>query len=404
MHIGPFNKQRIGIMGGSIAGLATAILLRKQGLDVTVLERATQSLETRGAGIVLPEPLIQQCIAIGLFDDDLARLPATSRSFIEQNQRVLWQHPIAVMGLNWSDIYSQCRKRVPATVYHAGEKGQHIRSHAQGYDVQTESGATFSFDYLIGADGIDSCVRKFLCPLATPHYAGYVAWRGTVPLSQVLAPERFQNQIPYFVYPQGHILLYTIPANDYDLHGNVLLNWVMYDTCQSWQLSDLLRDANGVDHPYSLPPGSLGKMHLEYLKGYAQKVLPADIADIIRQTEAPFLQPIFDLEAPTFINDHLYLIGDAAAVLRPHTASGVVKALTDSISFANAFADHDLTSWQTKQHLQMAEQILLSKHMGQSLVQQTPEWPSMNAELMGKWWSDIMAGKQWVYTPVVCNA
>lgn len=390
--------MHIGIIGGSIAGLATAILLRKQGLDVTVLERSHQSLETRGAGIVLPEPLIQQCIAIGLFDDEIARLPAISRSFIEKNQRILWQHPIAVMGLNWSDIYSQCRKRVPTTVYHAGEKAQHIRLHAKGYDVETESGATFSFDYLIGADGIDSCVRKTLCPLAIPHYAGYVAWRGTVLLSQVLTPERFQQQIPYFVYPQGHILLYTIPAKDYALHGKVLLNWVMYDTCQSWQLRDLLRDTNGVAHPYSLPPGSLSKRHLEHLRGLAQKVLPADIADIIYQTEAPFLQPIFDLEATTFFNEHLCLIGDAATVLRPHTASGVVKALTDSMSFAKAFADKDLTRWQTKQRLQMTEQLLLSKHMGQNLVQQTPEWPMMNTELMLKWWSDIMAGKQWVYT------
>lgn len=54
-------------------------------------------------------------------------------------------------------------------------------------------------------------------------YAGYVAWRATVLLSQVLTPECFQQQIPYFVYPQGHILLYTIPAKDYALHGNVLL-------------------------------------------------------------------------------------------------------------------------------------------------------------------------------------
>ena len=48
----------IAIVGGSIGGLTAALVLRDIGCDVTVYERASATLEARGAGIaVLPETL-----------------------------------------------------------------------------------------------------------------------------------------------------------------------------------------------------------------------------------------------------------------------------------------------------------------------------------------------------------
>ena len=45
--------MRVAVVGGSIGGLTTALVLRRAGLDVDVYERTPQVLEGRGAGIVL---------------------------------------------------------------------------------------------------------------------------------------------------------------------------------------------------------------------------------------------------------------------------------------------------------------------------------------------------------------
>ena len=55
---------RIGIAGGSIGGLTTAVLLHELGEDVQVFERSLSALEGRGAGIVV--------------------LPITERYFVER--------------------------------------------------------------------------------------------------------------------------------------------------------------------------------------------------------------------------------------------------------------------------------------------------------------------------------
>src|SRR6266487_6063793 len=43
------GAARVAIIGGSVAGLTTALLLRDLGLDVTVYERSAAELEQRGA-------------------------------------------------------------------------------------------------------------------------------------------------------------------------------------------------------------------------------------------------------------------------------------------------------------------------------------------------------------------
>ena len=49
--------SKVAVVGGSIAGCATAIALTRAGCDVEVLERSSTGLRDRGAGIAMPHPL-----------------------------------------------------------------------------------------------------------------------------------------------------------------------------------------------------------------------------------------------------------------------------------------------------------------------------------------------------------
>jgi 2-polyprenyl-6-methoxyphenol hydroxylase-like FAD-dependent oxidoreductase len=65
--------MRIGVIGGSIAGCATAALLHRAGHEVIVFERSESDLVSRGAGILAPTAVWQDVMAHGLLD---ATLPA----------------------------------------------------------------------------------------------------------------------------------------------------------------------------------------------------------------------------------------------------------------------------------------------------------------------------------------
>ncbi len=377
--------MKIGVIGGSVAGLTAAIQLQRLGMEVTVFERSENNLSSRGAGIVLPEELVQACIKLNLFDHNIPRIPATARSFTTQKGKRIFDQPLSIVGLNWGNIYANLRKRLPEQCYRKGESVVAFSQRNDECHVITDKDKLYDFDYLIGADGVDSVVRKSLYPESSPQYAGYVAWRGTTVLSPLMNQKIFQNHVAYFVFPKGHILIYSIPSLDYAQTGNRILNWVLFEESK--------------DRQFSLPPGTLTQENLIHLRTFAHRVLPKDIADIIVQTKVPFMQAIYDGSAVEPVKQRVCLIGDSAAVLRPHSVSGVLKALKDGISLAEAFATASLEKWNAQQVDGLKQQVKLSVSMGKGLVTNTPDWETMTPELMEQWWKNILAGETWYATP-----
>jgi salicylate hydroxylase len=84
--------------------------------------------------------------------------------------------------------------------------------------VATSDGCKYTFDLLIGADGIKSTIRSSLLPDATPQAASTVAaFRGILPYEKVFqeVPEARQflrNSMDAWVGPNGYILLYPLTA------------------------------------------------------------------------------------------------------------------------------------------------------------------------------------------------
>jgi 2,6-dihydroxypyridine 3-monooxygenase len=104
--------------------------------------------------------------------------------------------------------------------------------------------------HLLGcADGVGSTARSQLLPEVRPVYAGYVAWRGTVP--EAALDERtllaFDDAITYYVYANSHILVYPIPGSNGSIEpGNRLINFVWYrNYLDGPDLADLLTDSGG---------------------------------------------------------------------------------------------------------------------------------------------------------------
>ncbi|MFJ1266959.1 NAD-binding protein [Legionella lytica] len=403
------HGKNIVVVGGSIAGCTAAILLQRLGANVTILERSSGRIG-QGSGITLPEAVVSQCIENDLFDADIPRLLATSRSFVRKNEQeetdehVFWKQAIRAVALNWIDVYQNLRKRIEPVNYFSNTEVCHFEETQDGCQVTTAEGQVYNADLLIVADGVDSTIRAHLLPNSQPEYAGYVAWRGVIDSDHLAANTLFHEHVPYGVYPQGHILLYRIPGADYPQTGKTLLNWVMYEDRRGLSLSNLLIDNEGRQRSRSLPAGTLTIEHMQYLHNFAQ-VLPSAIKQIIMETPRPFVQAIFDFHLSAYASNRVIFVGDAAATLRPHMGSGVFKALANGLELVNLIMSKPqleltdyVTLWKESQHQQLIEETQKAKAMGDALVSHTPDWNSMDQESTDAWWAKVMQGKAWYVT------
>src|SRR6266702_370666 len=219
--------------------------------------------------------------------------------------------------------------------------------------------ASSRHDLLICADGIASIGRAALQPSTRPAYAGYVAWRGTVPEAGLSAAVRelLADSIVYQVMPNSHILLYPIPALDGSVEpGRRLANFVWYRNYAAGdELGDLMTDSDGVRHGLTLPPGGAREPHLRVLRAAASELLAGQLAEVVHRTERPFVQVIFDIEVARMAFGRVCLIGDAAFALRPHAAAGTAKAAADAWALAAALeaargdVEEALPRWERRQ-------------------------------------------------------
>lgn len=61
----------------------------------------------------------------------------------------------------------------------------------------------------------------------------------------------------------------------------------------------------------------------------------------MKAEEKPSIQGIFDYEAPSMVGKSVVLVGDAAFIVRPHTAMGASKAAGDVMALRAALASSD---------------------------------------------------------------
>ncbi len=99
-------------------------------------------------------------------------------------------------------------------------------------------------------------------------------------------------------------------------------------------LARALTDASGHILQYSLPAGAMPDAARDDLVRVAEETLPPQFAAAVSAERSPFIQAIFDYAAPMMVTKRVALLGDAAFVVRPHTAMGVSKAAGDALALS----------------------------------------------------------------------
>jgi len=336
--------MKIIIIGGSIGGLCAGIALLERGFDVEIYERSSKGLKDRGAGLVIQPDMMEYLIEAGVSTREIFGVLAAHRQVLDDNGNPSLIYPNDTVFTSWNYLWGQLRNSFPSLRYHPGYELTGVRDQQGQVWANFKNGEIIQADLLIGADGVNSVVREYLFPGIHPRYAGYIAYRGLIPETQLSNEEIafFSDKFSIYPYANSHLLCYTIPGPEGELkEGKRLLNWVWFQNKSLAAIKKILTDKNGTQHEFSIPAGYLSEENLSELRARAEQELPEILRKRVCQTKNPFVQVILDMEVPKMFQGHVVILGDAAYLVRPHTASGSAKAYRDAITLAMAIQDTD---------------------------------------------------------------
>jgi 2,6-dihydroxypyridine 3-monooxygenase len=354
------------VVGGSIGGLTAALLLRDLAFNVDVYERTPTPLEGRGSGIVLQPDTVRWFVERST--QDLADL-RTSTSYVQYLDRdgdIVQSDEDTWTYTSWGTFYRALLADFGTDHYHYGE---YACGFSQDHDVATVrfvSGATASADLVVFADGIRSVVRERFDPNATFSYAGYIGWRGTLPLLGLSAHTRdtLQDAVTYNVISNSHILMYPIPGEEDVGPQHRLMNYVWYRNVPAGpDLTEMLIDKRGLAGVVSVHPGQVQDRYITQMRQDAADLLAPAVAEVVLATKNPYLQVVYDLRSTRMATGRVALIGDAACAARPHAAAGTAKAAADGWTLAAELRDSSgdipsaLAKWEPPQ-LQLSDNLI----------------------------------------------
>ena len=365
--------MRVGIIGGSIACCATAALLAAGRPRGDRLERSESDLVSRGAGIGYADGRVaghggarsDRCRLFPAFRD---RLHVGSSPVESGTSQPRWlgdaqgqgrrdagqlgpSVPVASAGV------PDERYRSAAAVERIGAAGRHGVASRPGRLVGLRPSRVRRWVPLAGTQVID--------PGAAPVYRGMVLWRGLLP-EPTSAPMPSTAAIccgPYTREATGSCTAPHTPAPGQSTErGKRLLMWgypsrfrrAPCPRCSSTIKAAAVR-LGAVREGASGGQGGLESR----LAG----LLPPSLFELVRQSgNSRSNDPGHLLLVPrSYARDRLCLVGDAGAVFPPFTGSGVLRAVANAASLADALAggpavDDALRRWSEAQ-LQAAAEV-----------------------------------------------
>jgi 2-polyprenyl-6-methoxyphenol hydroxylase-like FAD-dependent oxidoreductase len=321
----PGAVSKVLIVGGGIAGLASAIALTARGAEVEIVEQ-NPKWDVYGVGIIQPGNALRALDQLGLLDQALAagfamdgdRFHLADGTLLADNDFPRIAGP-AYPGLNGitrpklHEILTSAVRRSEATVK-LGVTVEEIEQDAEGVDVRLTDGSTGRYDLLIGADGVASLIRSLEFPEEPePRYSGQAVWRYNLPRP----PE--VTKLWMFAGPESKAGLVPLASD------------LMYL---------LLIETPGGDTPPWQDETRLAEEMRARLDGFASPI--AELKEQITDSSKVVYRPIETVAIKTpWHRGRVILIGDAAHATSPHVGQGAALSIEDAIVLAEEVTSND---------------------------------------------------------------
>jgi 2-polyprenyl-6-methoxyphenol hydroxylase-like FAD-dependent oxidoreductase len=186
--------MEISIIGAGIGGLTLGLALERKGFNVQIFE-ARKKDSSEGAGILLAPNASEVYRRLGVFESistlgsmcnqiNICDAQVKSISSFEMEEIEPFMPSVAI---HRNVLKSELIKNFQGRIHF--EKA--VQSISSKNVIRFQDGTTHKTDYIIGADGIHSTVRKTLFPKVKYRNSGQKCFRGVVKFD---LPEKFKNQ------------------------------------------------------------------------------------------------------------------------------------------------------------------------------------------------------------------
>lgn len=402
---------RIAIVGGSLAGCMSAILLRQAGHDVTVYERSSRGLIGRGGGVTVTSFILRDLAALDIIDADFPSSPYSElhMSKVSDENEHLGRCPLTrALDMNcvhWSGLWENMRKRIPDDIYKRGY--ELISAEDLGQDVLLSfgNGETASADLVLFADGYNSLGRKLMFPEVDLEYRGYSVWRGVVPENEIESGDQLTIH-PRFSFrdQKGSFICYMMPDRDgKNTPGERQFNWACYIPVPDSELDAFMTDRDGKQRVGTISAGSMRQDQDDELKEMARAQLPAYYAEIIGKSRDNQLQQIYSSKLPAYRKGRMCLIGDAGMMVPPLTGAGVFKGFSNARDLADAITgcfdlNGALEDWSVEQTKVAHSMLSMGMDMEKAFIWDTIDLAKADPEDCEHWFDrSITIAKEYSY-------
>jgi 3-hydroxybenzoate 6-monooxygenase len=216
------SARRAIVVGGGIGGLAAALALARENVQVLLLEQAAQIGEI-GAGIQLGPNAFNALDALGageaarsrsVFTDSLSLMDATNAKPVARIEtgarfRERFGNPYAV--IHRADIHLSILEAVqgdPRIQFRTNTQVCGFEQDEQGVTVIDQHGERYRADAVIGCDGVKSAIRAALIG-DEPSVTGHVVYRAVVDVENM--PQDLQINAPVvWAGPHCHLVHYPL--------------------------------------------------------------------------------------------------------------------------------------------------------------------------------------------------
>jgi 2-polyprenyl-6-methoxyphenol hydroxylase-like FAD-dependent oxidoreductase len=303
------------VVGGGVGGMTAAIALRRAGVQVDLID-ADPQWRVYGAGISITGISLRAFADLGIFDEIRRRgyVSAGMRGRAVDGQ-VMFEAPVpehpqpiqsggGILRPVLHDILSTLVRREAVNVRLGVTVGDLVQDD-QGVDIAFSDGSAGRYGLVVGADGINSAMRRMIFPhAAAPKFPGQGCWR-------VVAKRPPEVDRTVFYYG-GPVKLGINPVSQDQMYMFILEH-----------VPDNPRFAEAELAP-----------HIRALMEPFGGAAPA-VRDSITEPSQVNYRPLEWLLLPDpWFKGRVVLIGDAAHATTPHMASGAGIAAEDGLVLA----------------------------------------------------------------------
>lgn len=311
------------IIGGGICGLTTALAFEKLGIEYQLYEKA-QELIPVGSGILLPPNALQVFDWLGVLDDLMEKGSLMKRITLTKSDMlplfdytqddVKERYGFNSISIHRWELQNILLQRLPKNKIHIGKSFACFKQLKNKVEILFKDGTIVETDFILGADGIHSKIRKQLFPKSKIRYSGQTCWRGVCDYQSI--SEKYQYRGIEMWGKQLRFGITKIEENKF------------------YWFAVILSVKNQRDNPETIKE-RLSKIFADFHPVVREMINKTLEKNIIR-SDLNDIKPM-----QYWFKGNVCLLGDAAHATTPNMGQGGAQAIEDAYFLANTITNEE---------------------------------------------------------------